>query len=246
MKGPKSWQCEIVTELSQIHAEAWDALGDPDSPFIEHAFLSSLEQSRCVGGSTSWQPHHFLLYEDRQLIGALPFYIRCDSYGEYVFDQVWAEAYAQAGLNYYPKGLVAFPFTPVNGRRILRNPDYDFGAVAEALLDKLFQTAEAKQLSSIHFLFLSEAEKSFLETKGFLTRINSQFHWKNKAYQDFEHYLTELKSERRKQIKKERRKVQEQGLSIRCYSGDEIRLEHMQAMFAFYMDTGRRKWARLT
>ena len=241
-KGTKNWQCKVETDLSQIQAEEWDAISDPDSPFLDHAFLSSLEQSSCVGDPTSWQPHHFLLYENSRLIGALPFYIRYDSYGEYVFDHAWAEAYAHAGLPYYPKGLAAIPFTPVNGMRILGSPDYDFNAIAKSLLDKLFQTAQAKQLSSIHFLFLSEAEKSFLETKGFLTRISSQFHWKNKGYQNFSHYLEELKSERRKQIKKERSKVQEQGFSIRSYSGDEIRLEYMQAMFTFYMDTSNRKW----
>ena len=243
MQETKNWQCKIKTNLSEIQAKEWDAISDPDSPFLDHAFLSSLEQSSCVGGHTAWQPHHFLLYEESRLIGALPFYIRYDSYGEYVFDHAWAEAYARAGLAYYPKGLVAIPFSPVNGMRILESTDYDFCAIAEALLDKLFQKARAEGLSSIHFLFLSEREKSFLETKGFLTRITSQFHWENKGYQNFEHYLADLKSERRKQIKKERRKVQEQGLSIRCYSGDDIHLEYMQAMFAFYMDTSQRKWA---
>ena len=234
---------------------AWNALVAEDDAFIEYDFLEALEQSVCVGETTSWQPQHILLYADTPmhderhstcLIGAIPFYIRYDSYGEYIFDHAWAEAYAQAGLNYYPKAIAAIPFTPINGQRILSHLQYERPSVINVLVTESIALGLrcTPPLSSLHFLFLSAAEEQCLRQKGFLTRISQQFHWYNQDYYSFEHYLGTLRAARRKQIKKERRSIQEQGLTICAYTGSQLRLEYMQAMYTFYIATSRHKWGR--
>ncbi len=241
----RSWQCKISENISTVPAQDWNQIADPNSPFLTHEFLLGLETSGCVNREQStWHPHHLLLYDKNRLIAALPFYIRYDSYGEYIFDHSWAQAYAQAGLDYYPKGTVAIPFTPVNGWRILRDPNYDFKVIVKTLTEKLIKIGQEKQLSSIHFLFLTDEERIVLEENGFITRISTQFHWHNRDYQNFDQYLADLKSARRKQIKKERQSIIDQGIVIYYLSGKQIQKKHMQAMYSFYRNTIAIKWGQ--
>ncbi len=244
-KGPP-WTVQVVDSLSEVSPEAWNAISDPQSPFLDYEFLEALEVTGCVGPKTSWHPFYILLYDNQQrkkLLAAAPLYHRYDSYGEYVFDHLWAEAYQQAALSYYPKGLVSAPFTPVTGKRLLLDNTYEPSLLGGALLASLLKEAKGAGLSSVHMLFLREEEIKIVEEAGFLMRLSLQFHWENKPYADFADFLGEVRSGRRKQIKKERGQVAKQGLYAITYAGKEIELEHMRTMFAFYTNTSRRKWA---
>ncbi|MCR9144591.1 MAG: GNAT family N-acetyltransferase [bacterium] len=238
---------EVRSDLNDIPAEAWNALVPADNPFFEYGFLYALEASGCVGPETSWHPRYVLLRdpaaEDR-LIGAVALYFKFDSYGEYIFDHAWADAYMRSGLPYYPKGLVAAPFTPTNGQRLLVHPDYEFKAVASRLIEVLLETTEEAGVSSLHLLFVTEEESDLLRERGFLTRISTQFHWFNRGYECFDDFLGDLRSQKRKQLRKERRSVADQGIDIQMITGDAITPDMMETMYRFYIDTGNRKWGQ--
>lgn len=242
----RSARITIHTDTADFAGErtAWNDIGDPDHPFLDFEFLDALQSSGCVGEETSWQPRYFLLHRDGRLEGALTLYIKFDSYGEYIFDHGWADAYMRGGLRYYPKGLVAVPFTPANGRRFLVHPEADYEATVLELAGAVREYCEELDLSSLHFLFLSERESKILENTGFMTRLSTQFHWQNRNYANFDAFLDDLKSRKRKTIRKERETVRAQNLEIVTLTGDEIQPQHMQAMYHFYMDTGSRKWGR--
>ncbi|MEQ9364407.1 MAG: GNAT family N-acetyltransferase [Leptospirales bacterium] len=238
---------EIRTDLGEIQAWAWNALVPADNPFFEYEFLYTLEQAGCVGPETSWHPHYILLTDpasDDRLIGAVALYFKFDSYGEYIFDHAWADAYTRSGLPYYPKGLVAVPFTPTNGSRLLVHPEYDFERVAAQLIEALRRTTAEAGLSSLHLLFVTEAESRVLRERGFLTRVSTQFHWFNRGYGCFEDFLGDLRSQKRKQLRKERRSVEKQGLDIRVIRGADLTSGMMETMYRFYVDTGSRKWGQ--
>lgn len=231
--------------MADIAPAAWDALTPTGFPFTDYEFLRALEDSGCVGEATTWRPRHLLAYRDGALVGAAPFYHKFDSYGEYVFDHEWAAAYQRAGLRYYPKGLSAAPFTPANGDRLLvRADESDPAAVRRALAAGLCERAREDGLSSVHSLFHSAADREAFAAAGYLERLSVQYHWENRGYAGFEDFLTDLRAQKRKQIKKERRAAAEHGLEIELLTGDAIQPDHMEAMFAFYMDTGSRKWGR--
>ncbi len=231
--------------LADVAAEDWNALAPADFPFTDYEFLRALELAGCVGEATAWRPRHLLAYRAGALAGATPYYHKLDSYGEYVFDHEWAAAYQRAGLSYYPKGLSAAPFTPANGDRLLtRADDPDAAALQNALAAALQTRAAAEGLSSVHCLFHSVADRDAFANAGYLERVSIQYHWENRGYATFEDFLADLRSQKRKQIKKERRAAAEHGLRIELLTGDAIQPEHMEAMFAFYMDTGSRKWGR--
>lgn len=231
--------------LADVSAADWNALVSPDFPFTDYEFLRALEEAGCVGENTAWRPRHLLAYRDGVLAGAAPYYHKLDSYGEYVFDHEWAAAYQRAGLAYYPKGLSAAPFTPANGDRLLaRADDPEAGAIRAALAEGLKARAASDGLSSVHCLFHSQADRAALEAADYLPRLSLQYHWENRGYASFEEFLADLRSQKRKQIKKERRAAAEHGLRIELLTGDAIQPAHMEAMYAFYMDTGSRKWGR--
>jgi len=235
---PPARTISLGTGVAAIDAAAWDALHDGGNPFVGHAFLSLLEQSGSVGAGTGWQAAP-LLVEDAggTLVAAAPAYLKSHSQGEYVFDHAWADAWARAGGDYYPKLQIAAPFTPVPGPRLLATDRGD------ALL--LLRAAEAvvrqNQLSSAHATFVAPDQMALFEEAGWLVRRDIQFHFANAGYRSFDDFLGTLNSAKRKQLRKERRRAVE-GLRIEELTGDAIGPEHWDAMWLFYQDTGARKW----
>jgi hypothetical protein len=216
-----------------------------NNPFVSHDFLFSLEQSLSVGGRTGWQPRHLLAETgDGALVGVAPCYVKTHSRGEYVFDQGWAEAFERAGGEYYPKLQVAVPFTPVTGPRLLVRSSPLADQVRGALADALAEIATASELSSAHVTFLTEPEWNALGKRGFLQRTDQQFHWENGGYATFEDFLAALASRKRKAIRRERKEALAPGIEVRQLTGADLTEEVWDAFFAFYMDTGSRKWGR--
>ncbi|HZP69148.1 MAG TPA: GNAT family N-acetyltransferase [Pseudolabrys sp.] len=219
--------------------------GNVDNPFISHHFLSSLEESGSVGGRTGWQPRH-LVAEDinGEILGVAPCYVKTHSRGEYVFDHGWAEAFERAGGSYYPKLQVAVPFTPVTGPRLLARSGPQMLAVRDALADALAEITSASDLSSAHVTFLTETEWHTLGERGFLRRTDQQFHWENAGYASFDDFLAALASRKRKTIRRERKEALRAGLEVRWLTGSDLTESVWDAFFAFYMETGSRKWGR--
>lgn len=255
-------QIRIVKTIAEVPAAAWDACalnplhegdlstelstrGYVGNPFTSHAFLSACEQSHSVGGRTGWQPRH-LLVEDAKgdLMGCAPCYVKVHSQGEYVFDQGWAEAFERAGGDYYPKLQVAVPFTPVTGPRLLARPGLQADAVRGALGNALAEITTASELSSAHVTFLTEAEWRMLGDRGYLQRTDQQFHWFNNGYATFDDFLAALSSRKRKTIRRERKEALGPGIELCWLTGSDLTEEVWDAFFAFYMDTGSRKWGR--
>jgi len=238
----KGFQIRVYNSISAIDKEQYNLIVDSQNPFLEYEFLEALEKSGCVGERTTWNPRYIILEEGGKIVGALTSYIRLDSYGEYIFDWEWARAFESSGLSYYPKMVVAIPFTPATGVRILVHPEYSFKECAEYLVKRLIDISIEESCSSIHFLFLTDNEKEFLENIGFMTRKAHQYHWKNKGYKTFDDFLCDMRSGRKKQIRKERKSLHEAGLEIKIIEKGDIRQEHMDAIWEFYKDTHSRKW----
>jgi predicted N-acyltransferase len=235
-----------IPSLERISPEAWDAcaLAEGYNPFISHAFLSALERSRSVGGRTGWTPAHLLVEDAKSRLAACaPAYVKTHSMGEYVFDHSWAQAYEQAGGDYYPKLQIAVPFTPVPGRRLLIAPDAPPGA-RETLIAALRGLRAAVEASSVHVTFADSADVEALGAAGFARRTGEQFHFFNEGYADFEAFLAALSSRKRKTIRRERRDALSGGVEIDLLRGNDIESSHWDSFFAFYMDTGSRKWGR--
>jgi uncharacterized protein len=247
----------ILGSIREVDAAAWDRCANPYrgtketrpthqderfNPFITHAFLAALEESGSVGPKTGWSPSHLIVEDGKgQLLAAAPTYLKAHSMGEYVFDQAWAAAYERAGLDYYPKLQVAVPFTPVTGRRLLVPPES--GAEVEAALILGLRKWRAQtEASSIHVTFPTEREWQTLGDAGFLRRTGQQFHFENNGYVDFENFLSDLASRKRKMIRRERTAALANGITIEHLSGAAIQEGHWDAFFKFYMDTGARKW----
>lgn len=232
-------------KVADLPADAWNRCAGDDNPFVAHAFLDALEQSGCVSPRTGWQPIHLVAEDsDGRLLGILPLYIKGHSQGEYIFDHAWADAYARNGVPYYPKLLSAVPFTPVTGPRFLLPPEADPNTIIPALLEGGRELARRYELSSLHVNFLLEQQSGIAAEDGMLLRVGEQFHWMNDDYADFDGFLAQLASRKRKAIRKERRDAIESGLEIVTLSGTELTDEHWDAFFTFYMDTGSRKWGR--
>ena len=241
--SPRQLTASVIDRIDAIPATDWDACAGPDNPFLRHAFLKALEDSGSVGRKTGWLPQHLILADESgALQAAAPMYVKSHSQGEYIFDHGWADAYERAGGQYYPKLQVAVPFTPVPGPRLLtRGHDAD---VREALIGALRSVAEQSRLSSLHVTFCTEEEAAAMREAGFLHRIGVQYHFDNPGYGGFEDFLGALASRKRKSIRKEREAIKEYGLTIQALSGADITRRHWDAFFAFYMDTGGRKWGR--
>jgi predicted N-acyltransferase len=238
----------VVSRIAEIEAEDWDACANPDpathDPFLSHAFLKALEDSGCVGDKrTGWLPHHIVLNDGHGgIAGCVPCYVKLNSAGEYVFDYGWAEAYQRAGGAYYPKLQVAVPFTPVPGRRLLVRPGPDAERRQKLLAAAAVEVARRLGVSSLHLTFLTEEEWRALGAQGFLQRTDQQFHWRNEGYAKFDDFLARLSSRKRKTVRKERAEALGRGLTIERITGADLREEHWDAFFAFYQDTGNRKW----
>ena len=256
----KQASVRIVQSIADVDATQWDACANPGmletdvgasaddgerfNPFVSHAFLLALESSKSVGGRTGWTPTH-LLVEDKagRLQAAAPCYVKTNSMGEYVFDHAWADAYHRAGLDYYPKLQVCVPFTPASGRRLLVAADA--APLARETLLAGLQAWRAKiEASSVHVTFLTRPEWEAAGAAGWLQRAGQQFHFNNEGYRDFEHFLETLASRKRKTIRRERRDALANGITVECLTGAAITAAHWAAFFAFYTDTGARKWGR--
>ena len=231
----------IGTEMAAIDAAEWDALAGPANPFISHAFLQALEKGGAVGGDSGWDPMLLLLRnDDGQLIGAMPSYLKHHSYGEYIFDHGWANAFERAGGAYYPKLLAAVPFTPATGPRFLvRDNRAD---LKTALAKGMEMLVEKYQLSSAHINFLPSDDAHQLAVAGWLSRTSIQFHWHNQNYTDFDDFLDNLSSRKRKNIRKERASVKKAGVTMLQLTGASITQGHIDAFFRFYISTIDRKW----
>src|SRR4051794_29763233 len=223
----------LAPGVASVDAEAWDRLSGGD-PFLSHAFLSALEDSGSVGLSTGWSPAPILIEEEGTLLAATPAYLKGHSQGEYVFDHGWAEAWQNAGGQYYPKLQIAVPFTPVPGPRLL-------GHRPQQLLAALEAVAVQNGLSSAHITFIDEPGAGECERRGWLIRHGIQYHWFNRGYESFADFLDAMSSRKRKAIRKERTAARE-GLEFRTLRGSDIGAAEWDSMWAFYQDTGSRKW----
>ncbi|MGL4285934.1 MAG: GNAT family N-acetyltransferase [Phreatobacter sp.] len=240
----------IVSHLAEIAAADWNACAADETgavdPFLDHAFFLSLEESGSAVRATGWLGHHLVLEDQAGVIQAvMPCYLKSHSRGEYVFDQGWAEAYERAGGRYYPKLQASVPFTPATGRRLLVRAGPDRDSVQTALAAGAAQVALQRGVSSLHVTFCSREEWDLLGLAGYLQRADTQFHFVNAGYADFEAFLAALSSRKRKVIRRERREALEgRGITIRRLTGAELTEQVWDAFFAFYMDTGSRKWGR--
>jgi predicted N-acyltransferase len=240
---------EVAPGLASIAPAAWDACAADGAagvgnPFLSHAFLSALEDSGCVGGRTGWSPAHVLVRDGDGIAAAAPCYLKTHSMGEYVFDAGWADAFERAGGRYYPKLQVSVPFTPATGPRLLVRAGEDRDRRRDELLAGLDAIRGQVEASSTHLTFLPGESATFLATRGYLTRTDQQFHWIDEGYGDFEGFLAALASRKRKGIRRERRDALGSGITIEHVTGTDLTEAHWDAFFAFYMDTGARKWGR--
>ena len=236
----------VESDIHAIGAETWDACACPAhvpyDPFVSFAFLSALEDSKAVCAREGWLPQHLVLEEGGQVVAVAPCYLKGHSQGEYIFDYGWAHAFERAGGAYYPKLQNAVPFTPVPGRRLLTRDKAKTERHEKMLLSGAARVLEKLEASSFHATFLTEAEWQRAGSSGLLQRTGTQYHWHNRNYESFDAFLDTLASRKRKAFRRERRQAHESQFDIRLLRGEEITTEHWDAMFAFYMDTGRRKW----
>ena len=236
----------IVQSMGEIPAAHWDACAGDSDPFVSHAFLWALEESGCVHNRTGWGPVHLLLDDPRggPPAGCVPLYVKSHSRGEFIFDYGWADAYERAGGRYYPKLLAAVPFTPATGPRLLVRSGLDRVTTQRQLAAGLIGAAEHLDITTISVNFLPRDEWDLLEDADFLKRADQQFHWYNQGYGSFDEFLDDLSSRKRKTIRRERRGALESGIEIELLSGSDLREEHWDAFYEFYMDTGSRKWGQ--
>lgn len=247
----------VTSSIGTVAAARWDACANPPeagadeaparrerhNPFLAHAFLHALEQAGCTGGRSGWQIAHVLVEgQDGALRACAPSYLKSHSQGEYVFDHGWADAYERAGGRYYPKLQVSVPFTPATGRRLLVGSGGE--AAQAALCQGLDLLRDKLGASSTHATFLTRPEWDWLGAAGYLQRTDQQFHFLNEGYAGFEDFLGALASRKRKMIRRERKDAVANGITIESLTGRDITEAHWDAFFAFYMDTGSRKWGR--
>ena len=236
------FRARLASSAAEIGRGAWNALSNPQAaacphPFTQHEFFAALEESGSASVHNGWQACHLMLEKDGQAVGLMPLYLKNHSQGEYVFDHAWADALERAGGDYYPKLQCAVPFTPVTGRRLLA-PAEAMPAMLEAGKNAVRQLGA----SSLHITFLTEAEWQAAGDAGYLLRTDRQFHWKNEGYRDFEDFLSRLSSAKRKNLRKERASVRDAGITFEHLTGSDITEADWDQFFAFYTDTGSRKW----
>lgn len=230
---------EIHTSLDDIPAAEWNALeGGIDNPFLRHEFLANLERHRCVGELWGWRPRHITVRDETgALIGAVPLYLKDNSYGELVFDWSWAEAYQRNGLRYYPKLVSAIPYSPIPGPRLLVRSDAARDAVETQLIAAAHALLKEEGASSMHWLFPDAAQMDTLERHGFMRRTGCQYHWFNRGYASFDAFLDGFTRDRRKKVKQERRRVRDAGIEMEILHGDEISAEQWATFHRFYEST---------
>lgn len=236
---------EIRNGLSAIEPAAWDVLVGDGSPFLEWGWLAALEESGCVSARSGWQPQHLTLWDRGRLVGACPLYLKGHSEGEFVFDHGWAQAAVRSGIAYYPKLLVAIPFTPVAGARFLTHPNANRPHLVRTLAAALTDICRQSKLSSVHVNFCGRDEAAVLAGLGYEERTGYQFHWHNPGWHSFADYLGALRSKRRTQIRRERQELMAQGIDISVYAGEHIPDELFRPMFSLYKSTiDKMYWGR--
>jgi predicted N-acyltransferase len=226
----------VLESVRDVPREAWDTLVADASPFLEWHWLAAHEEGETVGRKTGWLPQHLTLWDDDRLVGACPLYVKGHSMGEFVFDHTWATAAHRAGIQYYPKLLVAIPFTPVTGTRFLGRPA-DAPLVREVLAGVLERICEEHDMSSAHVNFCHDDEAAALAARGWLRRAGYQYHWRNGGFRTFDDYLGSLRSKRRNQARRERRELAAQGVEIRTYVGDAIARDAAPLVYRLYRST---------
>jgi len=226
---------KVIRKIREVPRDHWDQLIlNHGSPFMRWDWLDALEQSGCVGEKTGWHPHHIVVQREGEIVGGCPMYLKLHSMGEFVFDYEWAEAAHHLGIRYYPKMLVGVPFTPVTGPRFLTASGADRQELVQVMGRALMQIARDNKISSVHVNFCLSEEEAILKQLGFISRIGLQFHWQNRGYQSFDDYLNAFRSDRRTKIKRERREMLNQGISIRAIEGDELTPAQLRIMFRLY------------
>ncbi len=239
-----SWgKPHFIRSLTEVNAEQWNALTDNENPFLRHEFLLALERSGCTSADSGWQPCHAIVQgtgaRKTELLAAMPLYLKDNSWGEYVFDFSWADAYQRAGYHYYPKLVTALPFTPSAGARLLVKDSAGRENLAITLGQAVKEQAAECGASSWHILFPTHAESQLWEAQGLIQRLGCQFHWRNHGYQSFADFLAALSSRKRKNIMKERESVCEQDIEFEWLEGTDIQAQHWQDFYHFYQSTYR-------
>jgi predicted N-acyltransferase len=236
LAGPSAIRSSVHTRIDALARREWNGLAGAQIPFLRHEFLGALEHTECVGALTGWEPRYFVLHDAQGLAAAVPAYVKLHSYGEFVFDFAWAQAYARAGGNYYPKLTIAVPFTPATGPRFLLRPGVDPKS-ARRLLEEVQRYAIEHEYSSVHALFLDEAARALCAKSNWLLRRDCQFHWQNRGYGSFEDYLATFTAEKRKKVRRERRRVAEDGIRFETRFGADLDKRLLDQVYAMHRDT---------
>jgi len=238
-------QISIHQNIAEIPATQWNKLVQDNNPFVDHAFLLAMEQHQCVGKQFGWLPAHIGVVEKGILVAAMPLYKKTNSYGEFVFDHAWAEAWQRVGLSYYPKLVSAIPYTPATGQRLLCEPGRE-NEFYPVLLKAALQLLEAQNFSGLHILFPETSEQEFLQQQDLVSRHDCQYHWHNRQYRDFDDFLSCLTARKRKNIRRERQKVQKAGVQLRCLDGHRTTEKDWRDFTRFYHQTFSEKWGMAT
>lgn len=228
---------KFIDSIHHIDAEQWQQLWRSDYPFIQHEFLAALEDSDCTTANRGWQPHHLVVYCGQQLIAAMPMYLKRHSYGEYVFDWSWAQAYEQHDLDYYPKLVNAIPFTPATGPRLATAPDVTATELIPLIQQHLNDYCQQHGISGWHCLFVDEPLSQSLTSVNLTQRLGCQFHWYNRDYRHFDEFLATFNSRKRKSLRKERQQVTDAGVTLQRLTGTDITAEHWDMFYRFYHAT---------
>ena len=240
-----NYSFSFVSSLKEIKRAEWNNLVENDDPFLCYEFLSALENNDCLGEKYGWYPHHLIVKDAAsKLVAATPFYIKTNSYGEFVFDWSWASAYEQAGLNYYPKIISSIPYTPVSGARLLISSTLDEdqkSLLASEMIRSSLNESENMKMSGTHWLFNQEKENQHYKQQNLMFRLGVQFHWNNHDYQSFEHFLESFVSRKRKKVKQERKYVQQQNIEVKRVHGCDLNENEWDIIHAFYESTFYRK-----
>ena len=233
---------EVRDSLEEIPAASWNSLSADGNPFLLYEFLYALEATGCLGERNGWYPRYFLVYHKEELIAACPTYVKTNSYGEFVFDWAWADAFEKNGLDYYPKLVSCIPYTPCTGNRFLVREEHNRERLTLTLQQTIVNFADQQQYSSVHWLFVKPSESELLETTQLMTRKDCQYHWHNRNYTDFDAFLADCTSRRRKTIRRERRHVSDANITLVRRSGATLNPEEWSYVHGFYSATFDRKW----
>ncbi|MBT2989377.1 MAG: GNAT family N-acetyltransferase [Candidatus Thiodiazotropha sp. (ex Ctena orbiculata)] len=236
-------QVEFHHSIDELGQDEWDRLVTDNNPFLMYAFHAALEHHDCVGRKFGWLPCHLAVRADGRLLGLSPLYIKTNSYGEFVFDHAWADAYQRNDQDYYPKLISAVPYTPAYGERLLVDPEADSLQLRRLLITAARQMAVESGFSSMHWLFTTEEEGEVLRSMGMMERLGLQFHWHNRGYESFDQFLSQLTAKRRKNIRQERRKVAEAGIRFRVLRGDQVTAEEWRLFADFYAKTFEERYS---